>query len=185
MDSKDSEELLFPEPTLEDADGNGEFLRHLIKARELLQKFYELRKKSDWNVEYDSDGVTLWSRPHEESSVNYCRRYMEVNANMIEVIKIMKDSEENKSADEKITEYEYCYDYNPSSHILKIKLKGNLLVSDRVIIIFDILQELSNGSFVRVTFSINTDKVEVESGCVVANNTMYCLAKLLVLINFV
>ena len=76
MDHINSEDLLFEEPTLEDSDTNQELYNYLRKAREMLQKFYDLNRKEDWSLDYESDGVSLWTRPHENSAFNYCRRYI-------------------------------------------------------------------------------------------------------------
>ena len=173
MDPENSEDLYFEEPTLETTNGNRELFVYLKKARELLQKYYELLEKPDWWVEYDSDGVTLWTRTHEENSFNYCKRYMEVNVKIDELVKLIRDSSTIKRTDDRIKEYDYCYNYDSSSNILKIKIEGNFIVSDRAIICFETVQKLPNECYAQIMFSIDTDKVEVDSSCVLADCTIY------------
>ena len=98
---------------------------------------------------------------------------MEVNFETIEMIKLMSDSDIAKQTDDKIKEYKFCYDYDSSSHILKMIIGGILIVSDRAAIMFNTVQRLNNGSYAHINFSIDTDKVEVDSSCVLANCTMY------------
>ena len=94
------------------------------------------------------------------------KRYMEVNADMMQLIKLMRDPDASKLTDEKLKEFEYWYDYNSSSHILKLRVQGNLVVSDRALVVFTTLQQLPNGSYAIINFSVDTDKTQVDSSCV-------------------
>ena len=116
-----------------------------------------------WSLDYDSDGVSLWTGNIETSSFKIVKRQMEVKASMMDLIKILRDPEITKSSDERVKEFGYCHEYNSNSHILRIRAQGNLLVSDRMLIVFTTLQQLNNGSYAIINFSIDTDKTTVDA----------------------
>ena len=118
--------LLYAEPTLEDADGDEELLGYLKTARDNIAHFLEIYDKDGWAVSYDTDGVTLWSKDHETSSIQYGKREMEVNVSALDLVKLLRDPEFMKACDDRLKEYEYAHEFNSSSRILKVRVAGSL-----------------------------------------------------------
>ena len=162
--------LLYAEPTLEDAGGNEELFGYLKTAREHISHFFDIYDSADWAVAYDTDGVTLWSKDHESSSFQYGKREMEVNTSAENLVKLLRDPEFMKSWDDKLKEFEYAFEFDTKHRILKIRIAGSLVVSDRAVVAFATNKQLTDGSFVFTFFSVDTDKVEVDSACVVAKS---------------
>ena len=159
---------LFNEPTLEDADNNEELLGHLKSARAKFLEFLELKDADGWELYKDEDGVAMWTRPTEGSDVKCVKRVMEVNVSATDMAKVLNDPEAQRSADERMKEYSFVHEYAFGSNLVKVKLAGNLVVSDREGHLFVTDQTLTDGSRAIVGFSVETDKVKLDDGCVEA-----------------
>ena len=177
MDSKDFEDELFAEPTLDDADGDKELLGWLKKAREALRKYFHHTSLTDWTLEKDEDGVKYWSKPHEDSSMQYIKRQMQVKGSMMDCIKIIRSSEYELQTDGRLASIDIIKEYNAMSDIVKMIFKGNLVVSDRIFLMFRTLQQLPNGNYAICQVSVNPDIVEVDSSAVV-QAIIFCLASI-------
>ena len=90
------------------------------------------------------------------------------------MIKVFTDEETVKKCDPKIKAFETAYEYNPNALIIRARMQGNLVVSDREIHIFMTHQQLPDGTRVSVGCSVDSDKVTFDPSCVVGKVDMWC-----------
>ena len=95
---------------------------------------------------------------------------MDVKVNIMEAIKAMRDKDFIFQTDSRLKLLDTVEEYSAFSSILKQTFSGNLVVSDRVHIIFSTLQVLSSGSYSHIEFSIDTDKAQADDGAVLGYN---------------
>ena len=84
------------------------------------------------------------------------------------MLKKLYDEDVIKASDSKITKFNIAHEYNAHSFIVTTGMKGNLVVSDRELIMFYTNQTLSDGSRVLIAFSVDSDKVTLDANWVLA-----------------
>ena len=102
---------------------------------------------------------------------------MQVKGSMMDCIKIMRSSEYELQIDDRLSSIDIIKEYNAMSDIVKMTYKGNLVVSDRIYLMFRTLQQLPNGNYAIWKVSVNPDIVEVDSSAVV-QAIIFCLASI-------
>ena len=82
------------------------------------------------------------------------------------MVKCFNDEEATKASDGKLKRFDTAHEYNSYSKIIKGRMEGNLVVSDRELIMFWTNQTLSDDSRVIIAFSIETDKTTSDASAV-------------------
>ena len=95
---------------------------------------------------------------------------MTINKPISSVMNAFQDLEIWKASDDQLRDLTYCHVFNENTKIFKARVKGNIVIYDRVLIMFTTIQEVTDGSYVMIDFSVDTDKAEVDPSWVLATS---------------
>lgn len=154
----ESSDLLPPAPTLEDAGGDETTLGHLQKLHEAIEKYFTLFAADDWKLETDKSGVQLYSKKSGES-IDYVKRTMEVKVSKEDLISFFLNLDKIKAADKKLVAMDLVEEIDDRTKLIRIEMKGNMIVSNRDFTIIRKRFELSDGSLFVIQTSIDSDKM--------------------------
>lgn len=153
-----SSDLMPAAPTLEDAGGDETTFSYLQKLHEAAEKFFSLFASDDWKLETDKKGVQLYSKESGES-IDYVKRCMEVKVSKDDLISFFLNIDKVKAADKKLVAMDVVEEIDDKTKLIRIEMKGNMIVSNRDFTIIRKRFELSDGSLFIIQTSIESDKM--------------------------
>ena len=175
MEVLDSFKDMIPEePTLEDAAGREDVLKHLTEAREKSILFHKLKDSPDWKLEKEKEGATMHLMSYEDSGVYAFRIELEINCTPEALIKLESDTEKIKAMDESCKEFYDIEVITPYLRYTRSVTAGNLLVSDRDFVAFKAVMECPDDSYMLSQHSVELESVPEDKNCVRGWISIYC-----------
>ena len=80
---------------------------YLKMAVKRLDRYSDLVDAGDWKIYDDVDGVKMWTKEHETSSIYYIKRSMTVNKPLKSVMDAFQDLEVCKESDDQLRDLVY------------------------------------------------------------------------------
>ena len=156
MESKS--DLIPAAPTYEDAGGDETVFKHLQTLQEAIEKYFSLYDAEDWKLEIDKSGVQMYSKKSGRS-IDFTKRWTEVKVSKEDALSFFVDPEKFKYVYSKIGTLEVIKEIDDKTRLIRLEMKGNIIVSNRDLAVIRKVFELSDGSLFLIQTSIETDEI--------------------------
>ena len=138
----------------------------MVKARDKIVEIVDHLEKPGWSLTHEGDDCFMYELQIDEYPTKSLKRTVVINVSLDKAKEFFKNHDNLQKIDKKIKHFEITKELGAQTYLLYQIVEGNMVVSDRDMLLCSQMVDMTDGSLFNINFSVEDESVPEKPLCV-------------------